>query len=123
EALLAATRQWPEDGAPTDPKAWLVRVASRRLVDALRSEEARGRREASEAALSPADSHLAPAPDEVGTEDDDTLRLLLLCCHEALTSSSQVALTLRAVGGLTTREIATAFLVPETTMAQRIARA
>ncbi|HLU40787.1 MAG TPA: sigma-70 family RNA polymerase sigma factor [Microthrixaceae bacterium] len=127
EALVAAATQWPADGRPDDPKAWLVRVASRRLVDALRSSEARARREGREAALTPADRQVLPAVDEVvdgaPSEDDDTLTLLLLCCHEALTPSSQVALTLRAVGGLTTKEIAAAFLVPERTMGQRIARA
>jgi len=123
EALAAAAVQWPTEGRPEDPKAWLVRVASRRLIDALRSAEARERREVRDLELTPADQHLAPAADEVATEHDDTLTLLLLCCHEALTPSSQVALTLRAVAGLTTKEIAAAFLVPETTMAQRIARA
>ena len=100
-----------------------MRVGSRRLIDALRSDEARARREARDLSLTPSDQVLVPAVDETAAERDDTLSLLLLCCHEALTPSSQVALTLRAVGGLTTREIATAFLVPETTMAQRISRA
>ena len=123
EALVAAARQWPEEGRPADPKAWLVRVASRRLVDALRASDARARREARDLELTPPDRRLAPAADDATSEDDDTLTLLLLCCHESLSSASQVALTLRAVGGLTTKEIAAAFLVPETTMGQRIARA
>lgn len=124
EALLAASRQWPVDGRPDDPKAWLIRVASRRLVDALRSRTARERREERDALLEPADRQVAPAPDDpAATPDDDTLTLLVLCCHPALTWPSQVALTLRAVGGLTTAEIARAFFVPEATMAQRISRA
>ena len=123
EALIAAARQWPVDGRPDDPKAWLLRVASRRLTDALRSQDARERREERDLALTPADRLVGPTGDEAGIEDDDTLTLLLLCCHEALSPSSQVALTLRAVGGLTTKEIAAAFLVPETTMGQRISRA
>jgi RNA polymerase sigma factor (sigma-70 family) len=120
EALLAASVQWPRDGLPDDPKAWLVRVASRRLVDAWRSDTARERREADDAARLPADAHVA-APADASV--DDTLTLLLLCCHPALTPPAQIALTLRAVGGLTTAEIARAFLVPEATMAQRISRA
>jgi RNA polymerase sigma factor (sigma-70 family) len=129
EALLAAAVQWPERGLPDRPKAWLITVASRRLTDQLRSESARRRREDAVAAQAPAD---AGAVDQgAGTEDggpapsstDDTLTLLFLCCHPALTPASQVALTLRAVGGLTTGEIARAFLVPEATMGQRISRA
>ena len=116
EALLAAARQWPEQGVPDDPRSWLVTVASRRLVDLWRSESARQRREEVAAALDP----LSPAQ---SSDQDDTLRLLFLCCHPSLSVSSQLALTLRAVGGLTTAEIARAFLVPETTMAQRISRA
>jgi RNA polymerase sigma factor (sigma-70 family) len=124
EALVAAAVQWPAEGLPENPKAWLVTVASRRLVDQVRSEQARRRREETSAAQVPADEHLAPAPgDEVGPEEDDTLTLLFLCCHPALSPASQVALTLRAVGGLTTVQIARAFLVPEATMAQRISRA
>jgi len=124
EALLAAAVQWPEDGLPERPRAWLVTVASRRLTDALRSDEARRRREDTTAARIPPDELLAPAPAESGrAETDDTLTLLFLCCHPALTPASQIALTLRAVGGLTTTEIARAFLVPEATMAQRISRA
>ena len=114
EALLEAFRVWPEH-PPRDPRAWLTAVATRRLVDARRSEVARHRREeASHAELRP------PATEEVG---DDTLFLLFCCCHPDLPPASQVALTLRAVGGLTTAEIADAFFVPEATMAQRISRA
>jgi RNA polymerase sigma factor (sigma-70 family) len=116
EALLAAGLQWTGDGVPDDPRAWLVTVASRRLVDGWRSESARRRREEITAAME------VPAPDE-RTDRDDTLTLLFLCCHPALSAPSQLALTLRAVGGLTTGEIAKAFLVPEATMAQRISRA
>lgn len=127
EALVAAVRQWPTDGRPADPKAWLVRVASRRLVDALRADTARERREARDVTRIPADRRSVPAVDvagpATGSEADDTIALLVMCCHEALTPASQVALTLRAVGGLTTGEIAAAFLVPESTMAQRITRA
>jgi RNA polymerase sigma factor (sigma-70 family) len=116
EALLAAGLQWTGGGVPADPRAWLVTVASRRLVDGWRSESARRRREEITAAME------VPAPHE-RTDRDDTLTLLFLCCHPALSVSSQLALTLRAVGGLTTGEIAKAFLVPEATMAQRISRA
>jgi RNA polymerase sigma factor (sigma-70 family) len=123
EALLAASVQWPRDGQPASPRAWLITVASRRLADQLRAESARRDREAT-AALDPAAT--APAPDpagELGQDQDDTLTVLFLCCHPALSGPSQIALTLRAVGGLTTAEIARAFLVPEATMAQRISRA
>ena len=116
EALLAAALQWAEEGVPDNPRSWLVTVASRRLIDEWRSESARQRREETAAALEPDE----PAPT---FDQDDTLTLLFLCCHPALTAPSQLALTLRAVGGLTTAEIASAFLVPETTMAQRISRA
>ncbi len=115
EALLEALRVWPEH-PPRDPRAWLTTVATRRLVDARRSEAARHRRE-EEAEAEPRPE---AAAEEVG---DDTLFLLFRCCHPALAPASQVALTLRAVGGLTTREIADAFYVPEATMAQRISRA
>jgi RNA polymerase sigma factor (sigma-70 family) len=115
EALLAAAQQWPADGVPASPRSWLVTVASRRLVDEWRSEGARQRREETVAAL-----EVEPGPTE---DSDDTLTLLLLCCHPTLSVPSQLALTLRAVGGLTTAQIAAAFLVPETTMAQRISRA
>jgi predicted RNA polymerase sigma factor len=116
EALVAASQRWPEDGVPDDPRAWLLTVASRRLVDSWRSESAQRRREEAVVALVPRD--LAPPVDQ-----DDTLTLLFLCCHPALSVPSQMALTLRAVGGLRTGEIANAFLVPEATMAQRISRA
>jgi len=124
EALLAAAAQWPVQGWPDNPKAWLVTVASRRLTDQLRRNAARRRREEAEAARTPppldgADFGDAGSP----PARDDTLTLLFLCCHPALSPASQVALTLRAVGGLSTAEIAGAFLVPEATMAQRISRA
>jgi RNA polymerase sigma factor (sigma-70 family) len=121
EALLAAATQWPCEGLPGNPRAWLIQVASRRMTDHLRSALARRRRET---AASVELENLAPAPDTALEPDqDDTLVLLFMCCHPALTSSSAIALTLRAVGGLTTAEIASAFLVPEATMAQRINRA
>jgi RNA polymerase sigma factor (sigma-70 family) len=124
EALLAAARQWRETGLPENPRGWLIQVASRRMVDQVRSEEARRRREELAATQRPADEGTAAgAGSGTSTDRDDTLRLLFLCCHPALTSGSQIALTLRAVGGLTTIEIANAFLVPEATMAQRISRA
>ena len=116
EALLAAAMQWPAQGVPDNPKAWLVTVASRRLTDHIRSEVARRRREDDVAALDSAE------PPQI-SDRDDTLTLFFLCCHPALSAPSQLALTLRAVGGLTTAEIASAFLVPEATMAQRISRA
>ena len=121
EALLAASVQWPRAGVPDNPRGWLVQVASRRLTDAVRTETARRRREealAAEAGPFPVAAAIASEP-----EEDDTLVLFFMCCHPVLTSSSAVALTLRAVGGLTTAEIARAFLVPEATMAQRISRA
>ena len=124
EALLAAAVQWPQAGVPERPRAWLVTVASRRLTDQVRTESARRRREEAVAARSPADELVAPGPDaEPAPAHDDTLTLLFLCCHPALSPASQVALTLRAVGGLTTTQVAAAFLVPEATMAQRISRA
>jgi RNA polymerase sigma factor (sigma-70 family) len=122
EALLAAATQWPEQGVPDRPEAWLITVAARRMTDLLRSEQAARRRETDAALRTPPDEMLAPAADAPPSEDD-TLILLMLCCHPSLTPPSQIALTLRAVGGLTTAEIARAFLVPETTMAQRIGRA
>jgi RNA polymerase sigma factor (sigma-70 family) len=115
EALLAATLQWPADGVPDSPRSWLTTVASRRLVDEWRSESARRRREEN--------AVLLDVPDAPVSSEDDTLTLLFLCCHPALSGPSQLALTLRAVGGLSTAEIAAAFLVPEPTMAQRISRA
>jgi len=124
EALLAAALQWPREGQPDNPRGWLIQVAARRLTDQIRSDVARRRREA---ALAPAeDAVIVPTPAgglAVEEEEDDTLVLLFLCCHPALTPPSAIALTLRAVGGLTTAEIARAFLVPEATMAQRISRA
>jgi RNA polymerase sigma factor (sigma-70 family) len=124
EALVAAAFQWPRDGIPENPRGWLITVASRRLADELRSETARRRREEKAATQVPADERLAPAPaDEQPPDEDDTLTLLFLCAHPALSPASQLALTLRAVGGLTTAEIARAFLVPEATIAQRISRA
>jgi RNA polymerase sigma factor (sigma-70 family) len=121
QALIAAAERWPRDGLPDDPRAWLVRVASRRMIDQVRAEAARRRREELVVSLVPAEDQLV-LPVE-GGESDDTLTLLFMCCHPALTPSSAIALTLRAVGGLTTAEIAYAFLVPEATMAQRISRA
>jgi RNA polymerase sigma factor (sigma-70 family) len=115
EALLAASQQWPASGIPDHPKGWLITTASRRRIEQWRSETARQRREEAVALAEPPD----PSPIAV----DDTLTLLLLCCHPSLSRDSQVALTLRAVGGLTTAEIARAFLVPEATIGQRISRA
>jgi predicted RNA polymerase sigma factor len=116
--------QWPEQGVPDNPRGWLITVAGRRLTDQLRGETARRRREESVAASAAPDELVAPAADEtLGVEQDDTLTLLFLCCHPSLSPASQIALTLRAVGGLTTPQIASAFLVPEPTMAQRISRA
>jgi RNA polymerase sigma factor (sigma-70 family) len=124
EALLAAAEQWPDDGVPDNPRGWLITVAARRLTDQWRSDQARKRREAAVAALAPPDEVHAPGPgDEQPNDQDDTLTLLFLCCHPALTPASQIALTLRAVGGLTTAQIARAFLVPDVTMGQRISRA
>ncbi len=124
EALLAAATQWPADGIPDNPRGWLITVAARRLTDEFRADSARRRREAASAALIAPEGLLAPAADDdLLPEQDDTLTLLFLCCHPALSPASQVALTLRAVGGLTTAQIAHAFFVPEATMAQRISRA
>jgi RNA polymerase sigma factor (sigma-70 family) len=116
EALLAAATQWPEKGVPDNPRSWLMTVANRRLVDEWRSESARRRREENAATME------LPAKPQASA-DDDSLTLLFLCCDPSLSTPSQLALTLRAVGGLTTAEIAHAFLVPESTMAQRISRA
>ena len=116
EALLAAAQQWPAEGVPDSPRAWLITVASRRLTDLLRREQARQRREDRVAAW-------ASVPTERIADADDTLILLFMCCHPSLSPASQIALTLRAVGGLTTAEIARAFLVPEATMTRRISRA
>ncbi|UUZ44758.1 sigma factor [Janibacter limosus] len=118
EALLAAAQQWPVDGTPDDPKAWLVRVASRRLIDGHRSTTSRERREEVES------SSAAPLLDAPAVPaEDDTLRMCMLCAHPDLSDASRVALTLRAVAGLTTAQVAACFLVPEATMAQRISRA
>jgi len=119
DALLAAARQWPDQGRPDDPRAWLIQVGARRLVDALRSDASRRAREEADARLLSVDDARSESPEPA----DDSLVLLFLCVHPALARPAQVALTLRAVGGLTTSEIAAAFLVPETTMAQRITRA
>jgi RNA polymerase sigma factor (sigma-70 family) len=139
EALIAAATQWPRDGVPDNPRGWLIQVASRRMTDQVRSELARRRREtivAQESSPSASPLDLASTVDAIDlastlgaansadlVDQDDALILLFMCCHPALTSSSAIALTLRAVGGLTTAEIANAFLVPEATMAQRISRA
>ncbi|WP_117214757.1 RNA polymerase sigma factor [Allorhizocola rhizosphaerae] len=115
EALLEAAVKWPAEGVPDNPRAWLHTVASRRLIDLWRSDEARKRRELQVTLQEP--------PLASVTDEDDTLKLLFLCCHDSLSPASQIALTLRAVGGLTTAQIARAFFVPEATMAQRISRA
>ncbi|HEX6921020.1 MAG TPA: sigma-70 family RNA polymerase sigma factor [Actinomycetes bacterium] len=115
EALLAAVLQWPAEGMPDNPRGWLIAVAARRMTDQLRSDESRRRREALVAGLE--------VPGAESSDRDDTLILLFMCCHPSLTPASAIALTLRAVGGLTTAEIAKAFMVPEATMAQRISRA
>jgi RNA polymerase sigma factor (sigma-70 family) len=117
EALLAAAVQWPDAGVPDNPLGWVITVASRQRIALWRNEVARRRREQTAVLLEPADA-VSPGPAE-----DDTLILMLLCCHPDLTTSSRVALTLRAVGGLSTAEIARAFLVPEATVGQRISRA
>jgi len=124
EALLAAALQWPEQGIPENPRGWLITVAVRRLTDELRSDEARRRREERAAAELPRE-HVEPPPDgeQIPAGEDDTLTLFFLCAHPALSPASQLALTLRAVGGLATAEIARAFLVPDATIAQRISRA
>ncbi|WP_316575490.1 RNA polymerase sigma factor [Nocardia canadensis] len=124
EAAEAATAQWGTDGLPANPRGWLITVAARRLIDRVRADQARSGREAAVAVARPADSGLAPPADQVVPDDgDDTLRLFLLCCHPSLSRSSQVALTLHAVGGLSTAQIAAAYLVPERTMTQRLTRA
>ena len=124
EALLAAAMQWPRDGTPDNPRGWLITVAARRLMDAARSEQSRRRREDHVAVATPQSELLSPAADaDPGQDRDDSLVLLFGCCHPALSAPSQIALTLRAVGGLSTAQIAAAFLVPEATMAQRISRA
>ncbi len=124
EAMIAAATQWPSAGVPDDPRAWLIHVAARRTTDHIRSHVARRKREELVVSLVPPEDQLALAPDQESAPDgDDTLLLLFMCCHPALTRASAIALTLRAVGGLTTGEIARAFFVPEATMAQRISRA
>jgi RNA polymerase sigma factor (sigma-70 family) len=120
EALIAAADHWPRDGVPENPRAWLLRTAGRRLIDQRRSEQARSNRELQTAVE---DAATPPPSLPAGADEDDSLTLLFLCCHPALTPPSAIALTLRAVGGLTTAQIASAFLVPEATMAQRISRA
>src|SRR5919109_4167816 len=123
EALLAAATQWPAEGIPDNPRGWLITVASRRLTDLLRSEQARQRREEAAARQIPPGGWMAPPADAPAADSDDTLILLFLCCHPALSPASQIALTLRAVGGLSTLEIARAFLVSEASMTRRISRA
>ena len=124
EALIAAATQWPKEGVPSNPRGWLFQVAVRRMTDYLRSELARRRREDVIVSERWVEETFAPPPDlTMEAHQDDTLLLLFMCCHPALTPASAIALTLRAVGGLTTAEIASAFLVPEATMAQRISRA
>lgn len=117
EALLEASEQWPTAGLPTSPQGWLVTAARRRMIDRIRSDARRREREANEARL------LHPLADLAPIEQDDSLQVLMLCCHPALTRSAQVALTLRTVGRLTTAQIARAYLLPEATIAQRISRA
>jgi len=120
EASIAAVMQWPHDGVPDHPRAWLTQVAVRKMTDRIRSESARRRRETEVVEEA---SRVSDAASDAAPAADDALVLLFMCCHPALTPSSAIALTLRAVGGLTTSEIATAFMVPEATMAQRISRA
>ncbi|MEH1166028.1 DUF6596 domain-containing protein [Micromonospora sp. CPCC 205539] len=122
EALIAAVGGWPRDGVPANPRGWLITVASRRLTDLLRSEQARVRREDTVAGWALPEQWHAAAADQPPVDADDTLILLFLCCHPALSPASQIALTLRAVGGLSTAEVARAFLVPEATMTRRISR-
>jgi RNA polymerase sigma factor (sigma-70 family) len=123
EALLAAAMQWPADGIPENPRAWLITVGSRRLLDQVRSEQSRRNREELIATATPAAELLGPPADASPVDRDDSLALLFGCCHPELSAPSQIALTLRAVGGLSTAQIAAAFGVPEATMAQRISRA
>jgi RNA polymerase sigma factor (sigma-70 family) len=123
EALIAAATQWPRQGMPDNPRGWLIHVAARRMTDQLRSDIARREREALLVRQEWPFGEGASDDPEWPTDEDDTLVLLFMCCHAALTPSSAIALTLRAVGGLATAEIASAFLVPEATMAQRISRA
>jgi RNA polymerase sigma factor (sigma-70 family) len=120
EAMLAAAQQWPGTRTPESPRAWLTEVAARRLTDEIRASSARRRREEQQGLRT---GYVMPACEDTAEQEDDTLILLFMCCHPALTDASAIALTLRAVGGLTTCEISSAFLVPESTMAQRISRA
>jgi len=123
EALLAAALQWPSGGRPENPRGWLITVASRRPMDQVRSEQARRTREELIAVATPQSELLGPPADAEPADSDDSLALLFGCCHPDLSAPSQIALTLRAVGGLSTEQIAAAFGVPEATMAQRISRA
>ncbi|KAA8883826.1 sigma-70 family RNA polymerase sigma factor [Nocardia colli] len=122
EAAEAAATQWQRDGVPANPRGWLITVASRRLIDRVRADRARAGREEAVAAAEPGDSALAPSADQA-TADDDMLQMFVLCCHPSLSRPSQVALTLHAVGGLSTDQIAAAYLVPPRTMTQRLTRA
>jgi len=121
EALIAAAAQWPRDGVPDHPRSWLIRVGQRRLIDSLRSDVSR--RRLAEAVAEDAATSTATIDDEFVFDPDDTLVLLFMCCHPALTPGSAIALTLRAIGGLTSAQIARAFLVPELTIVRRISRA
>jgi RNA polymerase sigma factor (sigma-70 family) len=124
EALLAAAKQWPAEGVPANPRGWLIQVGYRRMVEQVRNEQSRRRREELAAQREPPHRRTAPPADLAEPADrDDTLAVLFMCCHPALSPASAIALTLRSVGGLTTGEIARAFLVPEPTMGQRISRA
>nr|MDT0659359.1 DUF6596 domain-containing protein [Micromonospora sp. DSM 115978] len=123
EALIAAAARWPTDGVPENPRGWLITVAARRLTDLLRAEQARRRREDTVGRRIPPEQWSAPPADRPPAGADDSLVLLFMCCHPTLPPAGQIALTLRAVGGLTTAEVARAFLVPEATMARRITRA
>jgi RNA polymerase sigma factor (sigma-70 family) len=123
EAMIAAASQWPTSGVPENPRGWLYHVALRRLTDHVRSEISRKQREDAVAEAHAIESVVPLLFDEMRPDEDDSLALLFMCCHPALTMPTAIALTLRAVGGLTTGEIARAFLVPEATMAQRISRA
>jgi RNA polymerase sigma factor (sigma-70 family) len=122
EALIAAATQWPREGVPANPRGWLIQVAVRRMTDHIRTETARRRREEQAIGSEPYEQRVVPGGVDAG-DRDDTLVLLFMCCHPDLSPASAIALTLRALGGLTTAEIAQAFLVPEATMAQRISRA
>src|SRR5262249_3397968 len=123
EAMIAAVEQWPAQGIPANPRGWLYHVALRRIADQVRSELARRRREDAVATEVWAEWAFVPPDETRDVREDDSLLLLFMCCHPSLTTPSAIALTLRAVGGLTTAEIARAFFVPEATMAQRISRA